>query len=383
MDFELSPAQQRLQSDVREFANAVVEPSAEARSRTGTWDPQLWRDIGKARWPGVVLPVEYDGMGLGALEHALIVEEMCKVDGSIGGSCNLLQQCAMAILSFSPEPVRRKYLPLLARGESFTITGITEEAAGSKLSDMRTRATPGPDGWLLNGVKTETHMPAHCRVALILAKTAGGITAFLVDTTSPGFRIGRSRETVGLRGMPMAEIAFEDCLVPHEHLLGKDGGGYEVFFKSFDLTRVGNAAKAIGLAEGALSKAVAYASRRQVGRNVVTDFQGIRWEFAELQARIAAARLLTYKAAAEYDATGRSTLTSAQAKLLACSLAMEATTTALQFTGSHGCFTDQPFARFMMDAKVSQLTGGSIEIQKNTIARAMLGKETDGLKGAR
>jgi alkylation response protein AidB-like acyl-CoA dehydrogenase len=376
MDFDLSPDQKRLQSEVREFANAVVEPSADERSRCGIWDPLLWRELGKARWPGVVMPLEYDGMGKGALEHAIIVEELCKVDGSIGGSCNLVQQCGMAILSFSPEAVKRRYLPLLARGETYSITAITEEAAGSKLSDMHTKATPDPDGWILNGVKSETHMPEHCRVCLVLAKTAGGITAFLVDTASPGFRTGRARDAVGLRGMPMAEVVFEDCRVPRENLLGREGGGYEVFFKSFDLTRIGNAAKAIGLAEGALSKAIAYARQRKVGRNVVTDFQGIRWEIAELQTRLDAARLLMCKAAVEYNATGRSTLTSAQAKLFACTIAMEATTMALQMTGSHGCFTNQPFARYMMDAKVSQLTGGSMEIQKNTIARELLGKET-------
>lgn len=376
MNFDLSADQKRLQADVRKFASAVIAPSAEERSRSGVWDPALWRRVGEAAWPGVVMPVEYGGMGKGAVEHAIIVEELCKVDGSIGGSCNLVQQCGMAILSFSPEAVKRKYLPLLSRGDTYSITAITEEGAGSKLSDMRTHAAPGAEGWILNGVKTETHMPEHCRVALVLAKTAGGISAFLVDTASPGFRVGRARDTIGLRGMPMAEIAFEDCRLPHEHLLGVEGGGYKVFFKSFDLTRIGNAAKGIGLAEGALAHAIAFAKQRRIGPNVVTDFQGIRWQIAELQSRIDAARLLMYKAAIEYDATGRSTLTSAQAKLLACNIAMEATTTALQITGSYGCFTDQPFARFMMDAKVSQLTGGSVEIQKNTIARELLGKET-------
>lgn len=381
MDFELSPEQKRLQAAVREFATAVAEPSADERSRAGVWDPALWREVGRARWPGVIMPVEYDGMGKGAIEHAIIVEELCKVDGSIGGACNLVQQCGMAILSFAAEHLKRKYLPLISRGETYTITGITEEAAGSKLSDMHTTATPTADGWIINGIKSETHMPEHCAVALVLAKAPGGVTGFLVETDSPGFRLGRTRDAVGLRGMPMAEVVFDNCRIPRDNILGREGGGYEVFFKSFDFTRIGNAAKGIGLAEGALGKAIAYASQRRVGRNVVTDFQGIRWDIADYQTTIDAARLLMYKAAVEYNATGRSTRTSAQAKLLACVVAMEATTFATQITGSYGCFTNQPFARFMMDAKVSQITGGTMEIQKNTIARELLGKETAPVGG--
>jgi alkylation response protein AidB-like acyl-CoA dehydrogenase len=172
----------------------------------------------------------------------------------------------------------------------------------------------------------------------------------------------------------MSAVGFEHCRVPADDLLGSENGAYDVFFKSFDLTRIGNAAKCLGIAEGAIDEAIAYAMRRRIGANVVTDFQGLRWQIADLDARLHGARALMHVAAHEYQTTGRSTAASARAKLLASTTAMDATTAALQITGSHGCFTDSPFARYLMDAKVSQITGGTIEILRNAIARDRLGK---------
>ena len=282
----------------------------------------------------------------------------------------------MALFAYSPEEQKKRYLPLLASGRTFSITGITELEAGSKLGDIQTVAVRDGDSWVLNGSKTEVHIPEHVQVCLVFAKTAAGVTAFLVDTSSPGFKIGHGREIVGMRALPMSVIIFEDCRIPAQNLLGREGGAYEVFFKSFDLSRIGNAAKCIGIAEGALQDAIAYARERRIGDNVVTDFQGIRWQIADLVTRLDGARWLMYKAAWEYNKFGRSTIDSAKAKLLACTTAMEAATIALQITGSHGCFSEFPFARYMMDAKVSQITGGTIEVLKNTIARDVLGKAT-------
>jgi alkylation response protein AidB-like acyl-CoA dehydrogenase len=315
-------------------------------------------------------------MGAGAMEHAIIVCEVSRVDASLGASLNLLQQTVMAIVSFATPEQQARYLPLLARGESFSITGITEADAGSKLEDMRTRAKRDGNGWVLDGTKTEVHIPEHVQICLVFAKTPSGISAFLVDTANPGFRVVGKRDIVGLRALPMSAVGFEGCRLPADALLGREGGAYDVFFKSFDLTRIGNAAKCIGIAEGALDEAIAYARQRRVGDNVVTDFQGLRWQIADLDTRIEAAKLLTQKAAREYQESGRSTSNSARAKLLASTTAMEATTVALQITGSHGCFSESPFARYMMDAKVSQITGGTIEILRNTIARDRLGKAT-------
>ena len=376
MDFELTEDQLRLREEVRGFAASVIRPSADRRSRDSIWDAALWRQIGERRWPGVVIPAEYGGMGGGATEHAIIVSEVSRVDASLGASLNLLQQTVMAILSFATAEQKARYLPLLANGESFSITGITESDAGSKLEDMATRASLDGKDWILDGSKTEVHIPEHVQICLVFAKTASGISAFLVDTANPGFRIVERREIVGLRGLPMAAVAFETCRVSADSLLGREGGAYDVFFKSFDLTRIGNAAKCIGIAEGALDEAIHYAKQRRVGDNVVTDFQGIRWQIADLDTRIEGAKLLTLRAAREYEKNGRSTANSPRAKLLASTTAMDATTVALQITGSHGCFSEFPFARYFMDAKVSQITGGTIEILRNAIARDRLGKAT-------
>jgi butyryl-CoA dehydrogenase len=376
MSFELTKEQAALKAEVRQFADSVLRPTAEERSRNSVWDVSLWQQIGRRKWPGVVIPAEYGGMGAGAMEHAIIVSEVSRVDASLGASLNLLQQTVMAILSFATEEQKARYLPLLATGESFSITGITEADAGSKLEDMRTQAVKDGNGWVLNGTKTEVHIPEHVQICLVFAKTSTGISAFLVETANPGFRVVGKREIVGLRGLPMSAVAFDDCRLTGDCLLGREGGAYDVFFKSFDLTRIGNAAKCIGIAEGALDEAIAYARKRKVGDNVVTDFQGIRWQIADLDTKIEGAKLLMQKAAEEYQRTGRSTANSARAKLLASTAAMDATVVALQITGSHGCFSEFPFARYMMDAKVSQITGGTIEILRNTIARDRLGKVT-------
>jgi alkylation response protein AidB-like acyl-CoA dehydrogenase len=374
MDFELTPEQLRLKQEARAFANAVIKPSAEERSANQRWDDALWRQIGAQKYPGVVIPAEFGGMGGSAMEHAIIVEEVSRVDGSLGAGLNLLQQTVMAVLSFATPEQKAHYLPLLADGRSFSITGITEATSGSKLEDMKTFAVKDGDGWIINGDKTEVHIPEHVQICLVFAKTPGGISAFIVDTDNPGFSVIEKRGIVGLRGLPMSAVRFKDCRVGADALLAGEGGAYHVFFKSFDLTRIGNAAKCIGIAEGALEAARAYGMERHVGENVVTDFQGLRWQFADFDARLQGARALTRVAAREYQATGRSTGSSARAKLLACVTAMDATTAALQITGSHGCFTASPFYRFMMDAKVSQITGGTVEVLRNTIARELLGK---------
>ena len=376
MDFELDADRRRLQEAVRAFATGTVRPSAEDRSRKNRWDAALWREIGARRWPGVVVPENYGGMGGGALEHAIIVEEMSRVDGSLGAALNLVQQTIMALLAYGTEDQKQRYLPRLASGETYALTGITEPGAGSSFEDIATTARRDREDWIIDGRKSEVHVAEHVGPGLVFARTGTKLSVFLVDTATPGFRIVETRETIGLRALPMSSVAYEGCRVPAESLLGREGGAIEVFFKSFDLTRIGNAAKCIGIAAGALDDALRYSAKRKVGANVVTDFQGLRWQIADLDTRLEAARLLTYRAAAEYTRTGRSTLHSARAKLLASTTAMEATTTALQITGSHGCFPDAPFQRYMMDAKVSQITGGTIEILRNAIARDRLGKPT-------
>jgi butyryl-CoA dehydrogenase len=377
MDMELNPAQLALRAEVRAFAQDVVAPGAGRRSDNAEWDADLWRTIGERRWPGVMIPEQYGGMGATALEHAIIVEEMSRVDASLGAALNLLQQTVMALRSFATDEQKRHYLPLLASGKSYSMTGLTELDSGSKMSDMQSTAQPVGNGWVLNGTKTEVHIPRHVQICLIFAKTPSGISAFLVDTSTPGFRVVTDRGIVGLRGLPMAAVAFDQCKLEADSLLGREGGAIEVFFKSFDLTRIGNAAKCTGIGAGALEQAIAYARGRKIGDNVVTDFQGIRWQIAELDARLEAGRMLTWRAAQEYTAKGRSTLNSARAKLIASKAAMDATTTALQITGSHGCFSEHGFARYMMDAKLSEITGGTVEILKNAIARDILGKPTN------
>lgn len=386
MDVDLSPDQQALREAVAAFARERVQPTAQARSETSTWDPAILAEMGQHRWPGVIVSPDLDGLGAGAVEHALIVEALSAVDASIGAMQNLLQQTVAAIVNYGSAPMRRRFLPRLARGEAFTITGLTESDAGSKPSDMATSARHASDGWHITGVKTEVHVPAHADVGLVFAKTENGISAFLVPTDTPGFVCGKQRDIVGLRGLPMHSVELHDCVVPDDHLLAGEGQGMRVFFTSFDLTRIGNAAKCIGIGTGALRDAIAYAGQRRVGEGVVTDFQGIRWNIADLTTQLEAARLLTYRAAVIYDRDGRATREANMAKLLASTVAMDAAVFAMQLTGSYGAFSTQPFARYLLDAKVSQLTGGSVEILRNTVARELLGKESTaggpGGKGA-
>lgn len=380
MDFHLTKEQDELRDAAEAYALDRLKPTAQARSDGSVWDPEIFASMGSRGWPGVLVARQYGGLAAGAVEHALLVEEFSKVDASAGAMQNLLQQTVVAVINYAPRELQEKYLPRMASGASFSITGLTESAAGSKLSDMATVARHESDGWHITGVKTEVHVPQFADVALIFAKTANGISAFLVPTGTPGFTAGEMRDIVGLRALPMHGITLDDCVVPDDHLLCGEGQGMRVFFKSFDLTRIGNAAKCVGIGIGALADAIAYARERGVGDGVVTDFQGIRWQVADLMTRLEAARLLTYQAACVYDETGRATKEANMAKLLASTTAMDAATFAMQLTGSYGCFGSQPFARYLLDAKVSQLTGGSVEILRNIVARELLGKESTGVK---
>lgn len=378
VDFHLTEAQRDLRAAAVVYAGERLKPTAQERSDQSRWDPEVFSSMGEHGWPGVLVPREFGGLEAGAVEHALLVEEFSTVDASAGAMQNLLQQTVVAIINYAPDELRKKYLPRMASGKSFSITGLTESGAGSKLSDMSTTARQETDGWHITGVKTEVHVPQFADVALIFAKTDSGISAFLVPTDAPGFTVGEQRDIVGLRALPMYSIALEDCIVQDDHLLCGEGQGMRVFFKSFDLTRIGNAAKCVGIGLGALADAIAYARERNVGDGVVTDFQGIRWTIADLTTRLEAARLLTYQAACVYDESGRATREANMAKLLASTTAMDATTFAMQLTGSYGCFASQPFSRYLLDAKVSQLTGGSVEILRNIVSRELLGKESTG-----
>ena len=243
MDFSFSTEQLQLQTEVRSFARDVVAKTVNDRWREGRWDKDLWSEIGRRKWPGVMAPTEYGGMGATLIEHSIILEEMGKVDASLAAALNSVQQTTMAMLKFCNEKQKKKYLPRLAAGEAFALTGITETAAGSKLTDMQTVAVQDSQGWVINGVKTEVHIPEYVEACLIFAKTPNGISAFLVDASNEGFKTLRSRELVGLRSTPMAVVGLENCRVPQENLLGREGGAYEIFFNSFDVTRVGNAAR--------------------------------------------------------------------------------------------------------------------------------------------
>lgn len=202
MSFELTKEQAALKSEVRQFADSVLRPTAEERSRNSVWDVSLWQQIGQRKWPGVVIPAEYGGMGAGAMEHAIIVSEVSRVDASLGASLNLLQQTVMAILSFATEEQKARYLPLLATGESFSITGITEAESGSKLEDMRTQAVKDGNGWVLNGTKTEVHIPEHVQICLVFARPRRASVRFWLRRPIRDFELSESARSSDCAGCP-------------------------------------------------------------------------------------------------------------------------------------------------------------------------------------
>jgi alkylation response protein AidB-like acyl-CoA dehydrogenase len=366
-------------SVVRDFADAEIRPHIMEWDEAQHFPLDVFRKLGDLGFLGVLFPEEYGGAGLAYGDYAAIVEEIAAVDGSIALSLAAHNSLGSNhVFQFGTEAQRRRYIPRLASGEWLAAWGLTEAEAGSDASGTKTTAVRDGDEWVLNGSKNFITNASVAKIAVLMAVTdraAGkhGISAFIVDLENPGIRVGKKENKLGMRASDTCTLVMEDCRVPGDALLGKEGSGFIDSMKILDGGRISIAALSVGIARGAYEASLRYAKqRRQFGR-AIAEFEAIQFYLADMATEIDAARLLTMRAANAKDAGEEVTRFSAQAKLYASEVAVRATERAVQIHGGYGFIKDYPVEKFYRDVKLCTIGEGTSEIQRLVIARSLLG----------
>ena len=377
MNFDLSDEQQAIRTLARDFATGEVRPVAEELDRTKSFPYEIVKKLGELGLMGIPYPEEHGGGGADNLSYALVVEELARIDSSV--AITVAAHTSLGtwpIYAFGSEEQKREWLPRLCAGETLGAFGLTEPEAGSDAGNTRTTATLEDDGhWVINGSKqfiTNSGTDISGFVT-ITARTARDdeISNILVPNGTPGYEIGEPYRKMGWNASDTRPLSFEDCRVPEENLVGPRGQGFKQFLQTLDGGRIGVAAMGLGLAQGALDEALAYAKERIVFGAPISSYQAIQIKLADLSTEIEAARLLTYRAALEKDAGRNFSLTAAQAKLKTGRLAVRASEEAVQIHGGYGYIEEYPVCRFYRDAKVLTIGEGTDEVQQMVIARAL------------
>jgi butyryl-CoA dehydrogenase len=367
VDFELSPEQMQLREEVRQFAKTEAKSLSPEFEEKSLFPQELHFKIGRKKWLGPIVPSEYSGMGKGAIEYIIIVEEFFRE--LLFYNHTSVQQEKILLLLGTPEQ-KAKYLPKLAT-EYVAATVISEPLAGSSFKKLKTFAERRGDFYVINGHKTHINLAAEADYMGVLVKTHQGLSYLIIEKGTPGIRFEKL-DPLSARSSPMYEIYFEDCQIPANQLIGQEGQGLEAFFASFNLSRIGNAAMFNGLARGSLERAIRYAQHREVGDRYVTDFQGIRWMLAELVSELEASALLMYKAAWAADQGKEHALTGSMAKLFAGHTAESIISKTFSLMGANACYRSAPFEHYWREIKGLQIGGGSPEVQKNIVADLFL-----------
>jgi alkylation response protein AidB-like acyl-CoA dehydrogenase len=378
MNVQLSPDQELLRRSIREFAEAELRPHVMAWDEAQAFPRELLARCASLGLMGIQFPEEYGGSAMSAVDYCVCIEELARVDPSVCLSIAAHNGLGAAhIYMFGTDEQRRRYLVPLAKGEQLAAWGLTEASAGSDAAAMRTSATRDGDGWVINGSKQFiTHGRTGDLIVVMAvtnrAKGNRGISAFIVERGAPGFRAGKKENKLGMRASETSEVIFENCRVPAGQLLGAEGQGFINALQVLDAGRIGIAALAVGLAQGAYEAARAYAfERRQFGQ-VIGSFQSIRAKLVDNAIRIEAARLLTYRAAAMKDEGRRTTLEAAMAKLYSSEIAVRVAEDGVQIHGGYGFVKDYPAEKYFRDVKLTTIGEGTSEIQRLVIARQLL-----------
>jgi short-chain 2-methylacyl-CoA dehydrogenase len=375
MDFDLSPEHELIRRTVRDFAEQEVAPVAEELDRTKSFPYELVAKMGELGWMGIPFPEEVGGAGGDALGYALAVEELTRVDSSVAITmCAHTSLGTQPVFLFGSEEQKARLLPDLCAGRRLGAFGLTEPEAGSDAGNVRTRAVLDAGGWVVNGAKqfiTNAGTSISGHVAITAKTGEDEISNLIVETGTPGYEQGEPYRKMGWNASDTRPLTFTDCVVPEENLLGPRGQGFKQFLHILDIGRIGVAAMGVGLAQGALDQALAYAKERRAFGRPISKFQAIQGKLADLSAEIEAARLLTYKAAWLKDQGRNFTLTAAQAKLKTGRLAVRATEEAVQVHGGYGYIEEYPVCRFYRDAKILTIGEGTDEVQQMVIARSL------------
>ena len=366
---------------IKDFALNEVKPLAQEIDEQERFPAETVEKMAKLGLLGIVIPKAYGGAGATYREYIFAVEELSKYCGTTGVILSAhTSLCAAPILEYGTEEQKRKYLPDLATGRKLGAFGLTEPNAGTDASNQQTVAVEMDDHYLLNGSKIFITNAGEAEVYVVIAVTGKGpkgpeMTAFIVEKAFPGFSFGKHEKKMGIRGSATRELIFENVKVPKENLLGKRGDGFKIAMKTLDGGRVGIAAQALGIAEGALEETVAYVKQRKQFGRPISAFQNTQFQLADMATKVAAARALVYIAAdAKQNKLPTLSVNAAQAKLFASETAMEVTTKAVQLHGGYGYTREYPVERMMRDAKITEIYEGTSEVQRMVISGAMLKK---------
>lgn len=378
MNFQLSKEHEMARQLFRNFAVKEVEPLAEEIDEQERFPVETVEKMHKYGFMGIPFPKEYGGQGCDNLTYVMAVEELSKVCGTTGVILSAhTSLCGAPIYEYGTEEQKKKYLPKIASGEWLGAFGLTEAGAGTDAAGQQTKAVLDGDNYILNGSKIFITNASYADVYIVMAMTdksqgTRGISAFIVESTFPGFSIGKKELKMGIRGSATCELVFQDCVVPKENLLGKIGQGFKIAMHTLDGGRIGIAAQALGIAQGAIDETVKYVKeRKQFGRSL-SKFQNTQFQLADMQTRVDAARLLVYKAACSKDEGKPYAVDAAMAKLFASEAAMSVTTKAVQLHGGYGYTRDYPVERMMRDAKITEIYEGTSEVQRMVISANML-----------
>jgi alkylation response protein AidB-like acyl-CoA dehydrogenase len=379
----LSELQREIQRTAHEFAAAEIAPHSDRWDREQYFDPTLVEKLGALGFMGMLIPEQYEGLGLDTLTYLVALEEIAICDASVAVMLSVHNSLpTQMLLRWGSENQKERFLKPMARGEMLGAFALSEPDAGSDAASLRTQAVRDGSDWILNGTKAWVSSGTKGDVIIAMARTdtpedrrgARGISAFIVTPDLAGFSVGKKEDKMGLRASPTVQLHFSDMRVPGDRLLGHVGSGFIYAMQSLDNGRLGIAAQAIGIAEAALRHSASYAADRKQFGHPIKEFQAIQFKLADMSTRVASSRALLHMAATAKDRGEQMTQYSAMAKLLASETAMWVTTQAIQIFGGYGYVKEYPIERLFRDAKVTEIYEGTSEIQRIVIARELYSK---------
>jgi len=378
MDFDLTDEQKMLEKTVRDFAEKEIKPTRAEFDEKAEYPIEILRRLGEMGIMGMAVPPEYGGSGADVISYAIAVEELSKIDPSVAVAVSVHNSLGCdPIVKFGTEEQKKKWLPGLASGKKIGCFCLTEPDAGSDAAAVKGTARLDGDEYIVNARKQFITNAAGADLSLVFVMTDRekgykGISGFLVPTDAPGFSRGKKEKKMGIHASVTMEMNYEDCRIPKENLLGEEGDGFKIALWALDAGRIGVAAQAVGIAQGALNEAIAYSKERIQFGKPISSFQAIQWMIADMATEIDAARFLTYRAAYVKEKGGRFSKEAAMAKLKASDVAVNVSRDAVQIFGGYGYMREYPVERYYRDAKITEIYEGTSEIQRMVISRALL-----------
>ena len=378
MDFNLSDEQIAIRETVRDFAEKEIAPTARERDENSEFPYEIVKKLAKLGMCGVVAPPEYGGSGMDYLSYVIIIEELARVDASVAVIMSVTNTLAgFPLRKFGSEEQKKKFLIPLSKGEKLGAYSLSEPQAGSDASNLACTAVLDGDHYVLNGVKNFVTNGSNAEVIIVFAVTdkekgKKGISIFIVESDMPGFSVSKVEKKLGIKSSDTAEIVFENCRVPVANRIGEEGEGMKIALTTLDYGRVGIGAQALGIAQGAMERAIAYSQEREQFGKKIISFQAIQCKISEMAVNVDASRLLLYRAAKLQDEGKNFTAESAMVKLFASKTAMKTANQAVQIFGGNGYMREYEIERFMRDAKITEIYEGTSEIQKIVISREII-----------